>query len=79
MRSDQKRNYRSGKFGVAVSTSVPSRVFDDIESLVKHLGITKSEVVRRLVCRGLAEYQRDGSLPPLIATADDASARNVEC
>ena len=70
----QKRKYRGGKFGVNIGTSVPPRVFDDIESLASQLGVTKSEVLRRLVTRGLAECQRDGRLPALVATSPDGPA-----
>lgn len=68
----EKRKYR-GEFGVNISTSVPPRTFDEIESIMKALGVTKAEVVRQLVLRGLAEYRRDGNLPDLAGASERTS------
>ena len=59
----ERRRYRSAEFGVNIATSVSPGTFDEIESLTKEFRVTKSEVVRRLVLRGLADYHRDGKLP----------------
>jgi hypothetical protein len=59
----QKRRYRSAEFGVNIATSVSPGTFSEIEGPAKEFGVTKSEVLRRLVLRGLAEYHRDGKLP----------------
>lgn len=58
-----KRKYRGAEFGVNIGTSVAPQTFYEIESLASEFRITKAEVVRRLVLRGLAEYHRDGRLP----------------
>ena len=58
----QRRKYRA-EFGVNIGASVSPETFDEIEKLVKKFGIPKAQVIRRLVLRGLAEYQRDGMLP----------------
>ena len=69
----QKRRYRSKEFGVNVATSVSPGTFSEIEHLSKEFRVTKSEVLRRLVLRGLAEYHRDGNLPAHAAVATGAT------
>jgi hypothetical protein len=59
----KKRRYRGAEFGVNIATSVAPQTFYRIESLATDLGVSRSEIIRRLVLRGLAECQRDGQLP----------------
>lgn len=58
----KRRKYRA-EFGVNIGTSVSPETFEEIEKLSKKFGIPKAQIVRRLVLRGLAEYDRDGMLP----------------
>lgn len=73
----QKRKYRSAEFGVNVATSVSPATFSEIEGLSKELGVTKSEVLRRLVLRGLGEYHRDGKLPAHAAVSTGAKSSEL--
>jgi len=59
----EKRKYK-GEFGVNVGTKVPPATFNEIENLAKALGKTRAGIVRLLLHRGRAEYQRDQSLTP---------------
>jgi hypothetical protein len=70
----QKRRYRSAEFGVHIATTVSQKTFSEIEGLSKEFGVTKSEVLRRLVLCGLAEYHRDGTLPAHAALSTDAAS-----
>jgi len=56
-----KRKYK-GEFGVNVGAKVPPATFNEIEKLAKALGKTRAGIVRLLLHRGLAEYQRDQAL-----------------
>ena len=77
MEPDQKRIYRSGRYGVAIGTSVPPKVFDDIEGLATQFELTKSEVIRRLISLGIAECKRGGRLPPLIWASSNTNGSSV--
>ena len=57
-----KRKYKGGDFGINVGTKVPPATFYEIEDLARALGKTRAGVVRLLLRRGLAEYQRDETL-----------------
>ena len=61
MEITEKRKYK-GEFGVNVGAKVPPATFNEIENLAKTLGKTRAGIVRLLLHRGLAEYQRDQSL-----------------
>ncbi|MDQ3175518.1 MAG: hypothetical protein M3Q91_17720 [Acidobacteriota bacterium] len=54
MKTAEKRKYKGGDFGVNVGAKVPPATFNEIEDL--------AGVVRLLLSRGLAEYQRDEKL-----------------
>ena len=62
METAEKRKYKGGDFGVSVGAKVPPTTFHEIEDLAKALGETRAGVVRLLLHRGLAEYQRDQAL-----------------
>ncbi|HLE63355.1 MAG TPA: hypothetical protein VI750_09455 [Pyrinomonadaceae bacterium] len=62
MKTAEKRKYKGGDFGVNVGAKVPPATFNEIENLAKALGKTRAGVVRLLLSRGLAEYQRDEKL-----------------
>jgi hypothetical protein len=70
----QKRRYRSAEFGVNIATSVSPKTFSEIERLSMEFGVTKSEVLRRLLRRGLAAYHRDGTLPAHAALSTGAAS-----
>lgn len=75
--NSEKRKYRGAEFGVNIGFSVSSGTFSEIEGLAKEFGVTKSEVVRRLVVRGLAEYHRDGTLPAHAAVSTGAKSSEL--
>lgn len=61
--SDSSRKKSKGPdFRVYVGTSFPNAVFCEIEMLAKEHRLAAAQVVRQLFLRGLAAYQRDGSL-----------------
>ncbi len=62
MKTAEKRKYKGGDFGVNVGAKGPPATFNEIEDLAKALGKTRAGVVRLLLSRGLAEYQRDEKL-----------------
>ncbi len=74
----QKRRHRSAEFGVNVATSVCPKIFSEIEGLSKEFGVTKSEVLRRLLLRGLAEYHRDGTLHAHAALTTGAASHATQ-
>lgn len=74
----ERRKYRGAEFGVNIATSVSPEAFYEIENLTKEFGVTKAQIVRRLVLRGLAEYRRDGKLPESAAVPVDAHITHLE-
>jgi hypothetical protein len=53
---------------VNVGTSLPYAIFDKLELIVKEEHTSRAVVIRRLLLRGIAAYERDG----LLDDADEA-------
>jgi hypothetical protein len=47
---------------VNVGTSLPYAIFDKLEGIVKEQHTSRAVVIRRLLLRGIAAYERDGML-----------------
>lgn len=74
----ERRKYRGPEFGVNIGTSVSPKTFDRIENLTNEYGLKKAEIVRRLILRGLAEYDRDGQLSSAAAMSADGHISHLE-
>jgi hypothetical protein len=71
--SDSSRKKSKGPdFRVYVGTSFPNAVFCEIEMLAKEHSLAAAQVVRQLFLRGLAAYQRDGSLREMVNPHPDS-------
>jgi hypothetical protein len=49
-------------WSVNVGTSLPYAIFDKLEGIVKEQHTSRAVVIRRLLLRGIAAYERDGLL-----------------
>jgi hypothetical protein len=49
-------------WSVNVGTSLPYAIFDKLELIVKEQHTSRAVVIRRLLLRGIAAYERDGLL-----------------
>jgi hypothetical protein len=49
-------------WNVNVGTSLPYGVFDQLELIVKEQHTSRAVVIRRLLLRGIAAFERDGLL-----------------
>lgn len=47
-------------WNVNVGTSLPYAIFDKLELIVKEQHTSRAVVIRRLLLRGIAAYERDG-------------------
>ena len=49
-------------WNVNVGTSLPYAIFEEIELIVKEQHTSRAVVIRRLMLRGIAAFERDGLL-----------------
>lgn len=49
-------------WSVNVGTSLPYGIFDKLERIVEEQHTSRAVVIRRLLLRGIAAYERDGQL-----------------
>ena len=62
MRPEIKLPIDDRAFNVNIGSSVPNTVFDEIECIASQSHRGRADVIRRLLLRGMAAYQRDGQL-----------------